>query len=363
MTVHILLLAYISVCGAIVYSRGVTLVNNKRFLYLAFFGILLIQALRSYRVGIDTVDYYFAFYSIRNNTFGRIVSSWEPLYLLLNKAIGLFTSNPQWLFAIGSLMIDVGVIIFIINNVEDGRSAFWPVLYWVVFLNYLNSMNLFRQYIAMAFVCNIYTILVKERSRRTYIISLMLLIIGMGFHYTSIIGLFILIPFIMKWDSKKAIIYASILSLLILLLSGWLLQIGIFLFPKYRKYLGTFLFEGGDIGGFYIGIAFLRFICISVVFLLLSHYENDKKHIFTLSFYMILSIAIILLKTRFIIVKRLIYFFDVFQIIYFSRVIDKFKNNAVIKLFIYVFCWGIYVYTLHTYDGSRGCVPYTFFWQ
>lgn len=363
MIVYILLLLYITVCGILVFLKGVTPQKNKIFVFLAFAGILLVQSLRSYQVGWDSADYYYAFLLFRNGIVKGIYGTWEPLYVLLNRIIGYFTANPQWLFFIGSIIIDAGVIIFILYNTEKGKSTFWPVLFWVVFLNLLNSMNLFRQYIAFAFVCNIFTLLIHEQSKRTYFWSAVLLIIGMGFHYMSLIAIVLFVPFILKFDDKKALFYAGFFAICMLAFADYFVRIGLMLFPKYAKYVNTTGLQGGSIGGFYIGVSLVRIVCIVVVALMPNYGSDSKKYLFALSFFMIVSIAIYLLKSKVILFNRVAYFFDIFQVVYYSRVIDKFKLNLAIKYFVYFFCWGIYIYTLLPSVGARGCVPYTFFWQ
>ena len=133
MTAHIALLVYISICGVLVYAHGITNTANKRFLFLAILGIFLIEALRKYTVGLDTSAYYSSFWHIKYSTYGRVVGSWEPLYFSMNKFVGLFTDNPQWIIALTSAIILTGLGVFIYENADEHQSLFWHVFIFVTF--------------------------------------------------------------------------------------------------------------------------------------------------------------------------------------------------------------------------------------
>ena len=186
MTVHIILLIYISLCGVVVYCFGISKKTNKTFLILALLGIFLVQALRKYTIGLDSDTYYSSFWLIKNERFGRVVGEWEPLYFYLNKFVGFFTDDAQWILVINSLIIVSGLGIFIYNNADERQSLFWHVFIFMTFHEYFTTMNLARQCIAMAFSCNVYTVLRRDKSMRGFVFSSILVLIGVFFHTSAI---------------------------------------------------------------------------------------------------------------------------------------------------------------------------------
>ena len=207
MTVHIVLLLSIIVLGFFTYallkpSKKV----NKGFIISSLFFVFIVQALRADSVGTDTAVYVKSFYLIDRSGFDWRSSAWEPCYLWLNMLVGKFTDNPQYLLAICSAIILTGVGVFIYKNMDHTKSAFWPVFFFIVFLHYLNSMNLLRQYLAMAFVLQIYWVLRDVEGKKKYYISIALLIIGVNFHVPSIIAVLLFAPYVVKTVRRRVLV-------------------------------------------------------------------------------------------------------------------------------------------------------------
>lgn len=364
MKIHIILLLFISFLGAVIYRRGATREKNRNFVYLAFLSIFLVQSLRGIHVGWDTYRYYTSFRRININSYGSMVANWEPFYVLLNKLTGLFTDNAQVLLAVVSFVIDAGVVIFILNNTEDDQSAFWPVFFWMVFTTYVNSMNTLRQSLAMAFTMNIYTVLRKYPTKKGYLISVVLLWIGFMFHNVSLACVLIIFAFLLKWERRNSLVVSGILMLGIIFLSAPLVSFTLRLFPKYEKYQESAYLTGTEVGGYYIGLCLVRIFLVFIVYWLNIKDRDTRRSIYILSFFMILSVGLYIMKSRVMIASRLVYYFEIFQCIYIPMVLRQTRGNKIMLYgLIYIMGWIVFLYMIHTPDGARGCVPYAFFWE
>ena len=363
MIVYIVLFSIINLMGFFIFGKGVSMRRNRLFLFASFIPIFLVQALRSYNVGSDSLTYYFAFISINSNSTGYIVDTWEPLYIVLNKLIGAFTNNPQWLFVVSSLLIDIGVIIFIFNNLEDGKSAFWPVFFWFVCTCFFNSMNTLRQQIALSIVVNIYTILRKERTKRAYIASASLLVVGMLFHTMSIVATLYMVPFLFYWDKKQDLLFASLLAAALVVLSSTLVSYALIVFPKYAKYVDTFYFDEAGMSLYNLAMIMVNVIFLIEVFVTSDYNAYSRNIVFPLSFFAIMSITIYIVKAKIFIVGRLVYYFDFFEILFFPCMINRIEQRQVIYFFTLLAGWALFLYMLYSGQATRGCIPYMFFWQ
>lgn len=363
MTIYIILFSSISLLGLLIYWKGVDKQKNRIFLLAAFTAIFLVQALRSYNVGNDPGRYYLAFFLINNGNIRGSASTWEVLFILLNKAIGVFTNNPQWLFVISSLMIDIGVIIFIFNNLEESKSAFWPVFFWLVCTCFFNSMNTLRQQLALSIVVNIYTLLRRKRTKRAYVSSAFLLVVGMLFHTMSIVAVLYIIPFLFDWNSKKDLLYASIIASVVVILSSTIASYALVVFPKYAKYVNTFYFEESGISLYNLAMILINVFFLIEVFSISDYDDYTRSIVFPLSFFTIISITIYIVKSRIFIIGRLVYYFDFFAILFFPCMINRIRQSQLLYILSLLVGWTLFLYMLYSGQGTRGCVPYTFFWQ
>ena len=363
-TIHILLLTYISVLGVLFFFKGPSRLKNRWFVLLSFVAIFLIQSLRAPSVGRDTYRYYIGFTAINNSgSWSNMIKNWEPLYLLLNRFVGLFTDNAQWLLVADSLIIDIGISYFIINNTKDDENTFWPVFFWIVFSTYFNSMNTVRQALSLAFVVNMYTVLKKDTSVKGYIKSIILLVIGIMFHRSTWICVIVLVPFIIKQLDRKMIIIAGIIAVAATLFSDQIINLVVRLYPKYSRYLHSDWISGTEVvGNYYIALSVIRLALVALIFTLKTDNE-DRAELYRLAFYMVISVAFYLLKTRVTLAGRTAYFFEVFQIIFIPKTLKKVKQSGYMKAALYVFGCVALVYLCTQYYGARGFVPYKFFWE
>lgn len=363
MMVHITVLILISLLGIVIYRKKPNKRRNIQFTILSMFIIFLVQALRGNIVGWDTAAYLRGFNSFRNNTyFVTTVSSWEPLFIVLNKAIAIFTENAQWLLAVSSLIIVSGIGYFIAENTNETDSAFWPVFFFCCMDQYFSTMNLIRQSIAMAIGINIYTVLSKDSSKKGIIKSFILFCVAMLFHNSAFICLALFLPFLLKEVNRKIVALSGISSVIALLFFSNLMKIFFTIFPQYTKYIESFRYEGKEISKSFWILVIVKIIMIGLIFTLNSRHKGNKQ-LYRLAFITMLSIGMTMLQTKITLAVRLGYYFEIFIILLIPQFVNKLKGIKVqIYIFLFVIGWSYFIYLLTT-GGARGCVPYYFFWQ
>ena len=117
MTVHIVLLIYISFLGAFVFIRKpYSKKKNRKFVFWAFLGVFLVQALRGENVGTDTIRYVNAFHYAR---VGVLYESWEPLARYILRFAAAVTDSQQFYLALYSMLTLIGIGIFIVENTDE----------------------------------------------------------------------------------------------------------------------------------------------------------------------------------------------------------------------------------------------------
>lgn len=360
MTVHIALLIYTSLIGAVIYrkrpySRGM----NKRFLLLSFFVIWLIQSLRGESVGLDTDQYTLAFLRARH---ALSPVRWEFLFSQLMNILSKSFENPQILFVISSLLILSGIFVFIYYNVDDSKSAFWAIFLFIVLTQYFSTMNLIRQSLAMAIGCNVYTVLKKDQSRIGFVKSAALITVATLFHASGIICILLILPFVITVN-RKTIAIGTIATTGILYVFPYLISVFLMILPRYSRYIRGRLNTAGTSGVYYLfGAIELLIIVFSLIYL--DPEKEENKEVYRLSFVILFSLALILMQRRISLAMRLGYYFELFLILIIPEFIQRWnvRLRVPIKMGVYLLGWLYFIYQM-TVSNARGCVPYVFFWQ
>lgn len=365
MAIHISVLAYICCLGFFCYfNKKPNKKLNTWFTILALFAVFLVQALRSYQVGFDTYAYQRAFYLVKNGVSSTMTESWEPLFLLLNKVISIFTDNPQFLIAACSVVILTGIGIFVVENTGEGEAAFFPIFLFVCMEQYFSTMNLLRQSCAMAIAINIYTVLNKDSSKKGFFKAILLLLTAILFHRSAIAMVLIILLFMVNKITKSGIILLGFFGNACVLIFDQLLNAILRIFPYYAKYVGTRRFESNGLGRYDLLLIGIKILVILLVFTLDANEEKNQE-LYKLSTVMVFSVIMLLLQTQIAIANRVGYFYEIFFILLVPKCIHRFKayKNQIYFGLIAV-GWITFIYLMaFTNEQSRGCVPYYFFWE
>ena len=375
MTVHVLLFSYIMILGTFIYLKlapyriSVTVLGNKRyvdhkalFLFFALIPLLLVHGLRAPSVGTDTIVYVKSYPLILKESFEQIrQSSWELFFMLFNKAVGMFSDNPQTMIFFASCVIVLGLGLFIYKSLDGEESAFIAMIVFFAFMHYVNSMNLLRQYLAMAFLMQIYWVLRKGITKKRLIIAILLIIMAMQFHSMSFIGIVVIIPFLFKRITKRHIFYVFIASVTAAFALDKLLSLFLRFFVQYQKYIESFRITGEGFGPYYIAGILVRIAFLYLV-LKLAPDNEDNQELYRLSFIGVVSCALLLFKFQISLSLRLSYFLDIYFVVMIPKILNRIGKGKVPVTALLVL-YGIVSFLYILPSTERGCVPYLFFWQ
>lgn len=370
MTIHILLLAVICFLGLGFYCKGTSIEKNKKFVVISMFFVFLVEALRAPSVGADTANYVRGFNILSNRLenvyYSWTVYGWEPLWRALNYAVGIFTKNSQWFLAVTSLIIVIGIGRFVYLNCADDESAFWPIFFFITLaILYPSSMNLLRQFVALGFLLEIYTLSKRKNVKKRLLKSIILLAIAVGFHKSAILGVMIIWHSILRNqrndNPKKQIFIAIAISILMPFLFPLALRVFITVFPEYTIYLNTVWLQGESLRMYSVVMTLFRIIIIVVVVLFLDPKSESNEEVYQLCIYNAYAIGFMVLQTQILMAQRFGYYFETFLILLIPKVVRKLKYSQLFFLAMLVLAWAFFLFELST--GARQTVPYSFFWQ
>ena len=365
MTIYILELVIICIFGIFIYFDGIADDRrNRLFINISMIILFALEALRSYKVGLDTEDYIIMFEEIGKGNETR----WEPLYILLNNVIWHFTHNSQWLLVSVSGISILGVKYFIENNTERNEIAFWPVFFFVTLNFYFVTMSSLRQACALAIGINAYTIMKKRGiCLKSVIEGIILTIVSMMFHSSGIITALFLPLFFLHTTNRRILLYTILGSVFVFFGYESLMNAFMRLFPRFQVYLSR---ESGQAVDMNMGNYLLIVLKMAVLFLVYYSIpqikdKKQKEDLIRLSVLVILSIAIAVMKTRTRLAIRLGYYYDFFTILLIPKFVRYLPvtpfTKSCIHVTLFVMGWGVFIVMM--LRGSRGCVPYLFFWQ
>ena len=183
-------------------SRKLIIDSVEIKLFLCFVVLTFVSGLRGGNVGTDTNSYLNIFLISNGLQNGHIRI--EFLFYALNRIVGIFTDNPQWILLVSSAIISFNILSFIKNNSNDVCLS---VFLYVCLFYYLASFNVMRQYIAISII--LYSIkYIKDERFLPFLVSV---IVAMGFHRMAIVGIFLWFIFKSNVSIKRVILCGIIL--------------------------------------------------------------------------------------------------------------------------------------------------------
>jgi transmembrane protein EpsG len=192
--------------------------------------LVLLAILKRDDVGVDSGWYTTWFYYCRSAKWSSLLT-WngiEPGYNLLNKVIGLFTSDIQVFYAVHSLLVYPPIFVFLYNY---SRYPGLSLMTFITMGGFEFNYGILRQACAGAVVILAYRY-VKERNFKKYLLGVLL---ATTFHWTALITLPLYFLYGIKIN-RKTILALFILSGVLFLLGKQILNIAMTLFPKYQSY-------------------------------------------------------------------------------------------------------------------------------
>lgn len=340
------------------------------FLILVALPLFIISAIR-YNVGQDYIKRYTNDYLALAQ--GQDVTNLEIGFKLIDYICLIFTKEPYLLFIITSL-----IIIAIIYQTIYKKSVNKILSVAIFFLGgyFFGSLNLVRQYVAVAFILLGYQFLLSDNKKKSYIGFITCSIIAFLMHSSSIIC------FVILFLNKKIITNAKWvlpLSVVVLLLNENFMKIITPIIEKTR--FNVYLigkFSGGEASILNIAVNLILYLWMYGI-----HLINKKRDIKLekegVLFLNIQGIALLMtvagtIHMQFLRIAIYFWAFQILSIPYFlkimpfdyitSKINDKIKKNfkeKTIRIITYsavVLCFvGMFCYT-NILNNDNGVLPY-----
>lgn len=210
--------------------------GDKKFIYIFFAICGLVMGLRNYTVGRDTVSYANIYYNVTNMDMSYILSDkydskMEFGYVFMMKLCSLIKYDYFFFQFVVSMLFCLGMAKFVADNTEDKFLAA------CIFLGiglYLSAFSAQRQFLAIMFVANSWTLLKKHKKMKAFL----LILIAFSIHRSSMVffGAFALFffrknRFLLKLVPVMIVFIALNISSIVTLFSTYLTQ--------YEKYVSN----------------------------------------------------------------------------------------------------------------------------
>ena len=349
--------------------------TNKKSLFV-FFSVISIMitvtlaGCRGLSVGIDTSSYYsltrFWRGAVRSASFGSYMDLFfrtgrgtqEVFFGVLTGVIARLTKNYNVFLGVCHLIIVGCVYIGAFRMKEHSDPEFTLLLFYLLYYNH--SLNVFRQYVAMAIIFAV----AADIEKKKYLRYLIFVTIAFLFHNTAIIGLAPLFLHMTLFPSnplKRVPVQRKVFTLIVIVggtvsfvpLVEALIRAGV-VSSKYLYYLNS-----EDSSAYTLVLLFLLVEIIGLVFTVGVMRNNDDKTEFFL-YCSIAFIALYVLATTVKYGKRIAGYFSFLNIVTLG-LMNKYQKNSFNRMFVKtavvvaVFAYWLYVYP---YRNASHTLPY-----
>lgn len=338
---------------AILLAKKAVEKNNIRWLLIAIILLSVVAGCRSFEVGTDTLRVVQSIeYTFEKGVFSH---SKEFIYYFLCKFLMLIWKNPSFVLTVFA-MITNGFVFFRIWDFRNDINISVAVALYFMFY-YGLSMNITRQCMAVAIVFYFTRYIQKKKYRYFYFG----VIIAFLIHISSCVAAIIPIVYLLfygnlKLDKEYLKRYGVV---------GGIIGGIVGLYLGYR-YVGYF----SEIG---INIGLMQTVClillVSVYIPVFLKYKGRVQYRRKVvkeveSFHLVFSICALGNLIAFLgyvvpAVGRVGYVFKIYEIIFYSMILEKNFYTPVVKRILYGILILLGMYSLMTYGGI---VPYSVVW-
>ena len=327
-------------------------VYSSIFVFLSFLSLTVISAVR-FNVGSDYPSYY-ALYAIPSSE-DRYMQD-EPFFALFVQALKKVSVNPQFFFAITSIIICGSYFIVICKESENKALS---ILLFVLTQDYFIAMNGIRQYLAIAILLFSLPAIITGKRKR----AVLFLIVAYLFHNSAFVYLLF---FIILWFSFTPLFLftAAVISF------SMLTTIKDIIFPivnKYTHYGKFFLYTSEYSKSRFSTTVFLTSCMIFLLVVYVFYFENSKrdakiKILLSSSFMgVIFSIFSLVFPQN---LGRLGWYTNSVVIIYVPHLLKNIKSkklqNVITVCLVMVYMSGCIYCIL---KGNHDVLPYTTIWE
>lgn len=346
---------YFITFGILFLGYMLAIYRNSSGRYLIYFAIALfivIVGLRDVAVGKDTMNYALIFNNVNNIDFlNANFDSIEYGYKALLKVIHFFTSSSY----IANFIIAVITFLLFVNFINHTKNKM--VSLFVFFgMFFFPSMNLMRQWLALALIANMY-IYSNDKSLSK---SLIFFGLAMTIHSSAIVAGYIYLSKI-KYNKEILLLVLTLVIFVFVILNYQILSLLAPAFSsRFTQYLSREYFRGS--GGISVKtILYLMFTGFFViVYRVKWNYINENKlnnTFFILILSSVLSLAFSYLGQTYFLIHRIGYYFNIVYIIslpYFIGYIAHYKKIINIALV----CSMAFMFLYSLTDDNNGIKDY-----
>lgn len=374
--VYFALVIWILACAYFILYKKCNLIKfacpQKSFLVLVFFVCALIMGLRGSTVGVDTLAYMRHFNEISEMSFWEIITSYnlkfsqELGYSFLMKITSLLIDNYYFFQLVVSMIYCFSMAKFIYDNTDD---VFMGTVCFVGIGLYLQAFNVTQQLFAVAIAVNGWTCL-RKRNVKGAVIALLLASIM----HSS--GVLFLVTYLIYHLVKKG--FTRLLPIGILLVAfnyRWILEVAVYIFPMYKRYLSG-QYEVSHVGAVLIVWIIVAVLSLCVVYgkrlidyltckklgkylSLKSDYSETQK---TVAVLCIVYVTACFIGMHFNYFERIGLYFMPFALILFPMVRSAFSNSNLKKIYYVGVCVCFLCFFLLT-GWKAAQYEYTFFFM
>lgn len=327
--------------------------NKRKFLFITFVQMVLIQGLRATDVGTDTEMYVTVYNNyLSSKYYSFLFTHFEPGFQEFYNILHSIRLDSQWMLFIVSAITLFLFAIFIYNNSNN------VVLSTFIFacLIYPNSFNIMRQALGLSIAINSLQYLLKQK----YIKAVILIIISSFFHATSIL---MLIPFILSlvkrnWKLVRNVILLS--SVVFLLFGNQIINVLLLMVGK------SFYLSGYNVTRLFRMTSMLTFVIAFISWYFLNNtlpQNNYRKQLNLFSCISFVNMVCGILYLRFEFFSRIIEYFNAFLIIAIPIWITVGKRKYE-QLYRMGFCIVAFLIMLNSvFNSGSGIGSYRFFFS
>lgn len=332
--------------------------DKKFFLFFLIFILSFISGFRGEGVGVDTSEYYHA---IINN----FPDSWmfrEIGFRFLSSSIYHTFGDPRYVFCIISFLTNSLVIMRLWDFRKKCDFSIMVFLYTLIY--YFDTMNIMRQFLAVAILFYFSRILEQKK----YLLYLVIIFLCTLIHNTSPLALLILL--IYYWDNltnnQKIIIFLPLLGISILSICYLI----IFQQGHIENYFSInniiyninipFLYRiGSALLGFFLFYSNIRIIVTQKPISSLTNSNFNRKEFKKIAIIYFIGLIFSSLGMFYFIMARLGYFYLIFELLFWGMLTYKSNPNRYLNLFI-ILLFAIYTFAIELIFNGSGIFPFYF---
>lgn len=368
--VMIVALSPLARCRISVIKNRKEFKGNDVYLFLVFFMLGLVMALRAKSVGTDTFTYYIINQKIRNSysfedALKSSTLSSAPLYVLYSYVLSHMFDSNQMILMLNSLIICVGFYRFI---KKTSTNYIYSSLLFMLLTLYFESMNGMRQFVAIALALNAFLFLKDDMKS----IKGWLIYIGAVLIHTTAIAFLVAIAGMMFVKKTKNIdkIIATTIAICIGAAVGMkvIVNFVVRIAPQLAQYIdgknNAQFFNNNGSGRVIVLYLVLLFILIFISKCIKNQQQlkNTVDYSFFPSLYFCTIWGIAFAKN--VLICRVLWYFICLFIPFIPNMYKLVLKGNNKKIMYYGTLLVLWVYCmLHLVEDKSGIIPYITFWS